>query len=130
MRVMLSLPEDDHDARAVAILHDAVERGNTTLSRLRRAIIPARIIRGVELMTHDKSKASYAEYVVKLKPNRLARAVKLADLRDNANLHNVTFRVSKADKDKKRVIRYALSYKFLTDQITVGQFRELMRDAE
>jgi hypothetical protein len=81
-------------------------------------------------MTHDKEKLSYADYVIRLKPNRLARAVKLADLTDNAALAHVTFRASKAGKDKKRVLRYALSYKFLTNEITEKDYRRLMRDAE
>lgn len=130
MRVMLSLPEEDDDARAVAILHDAVERGRATLKDLRRARLPSKIIRAVELLTHDEKKATYAEYVVRLKPNRLARVVKLADLCDNANLRYVTFRAPKARKDKKRVARYAASYKFLTDQMNESQYREMMRAAE
>src|SRR5436305_1520600 len=44
MRVMLSLPEADHDVRCVAILHDAVERGRLKLSDLRREKLPAKVI--------------------------------------------------------------------------------------
>jgi len=130
MRVMLSLPEEDHDMRCVAILHDAVERGRLNLSDLRREKLPASIVRGVQLMTHDKEKQSFTDYVIALKKDRLARAVKLADLTDNANLHNVTFRPSKAPKDKKRVVRYALSYKYLTNEVTEKDYRRLMREAE
>src|SRR4051812_8543610 len=130
MRVMLALPEDDHDARSVAILHDAVERGRLKVADLRRARLPTKIVHAVQLLTHDKQKATYAQYVIKLKPNRLARAVKLADLADNANLRYVTFRASKSNKDRKRVARYAASYKFLTDQMSEQNYREIMREAE
>src|SRR5262245_4318963 len=69
MRVMLSLPEHDHDVRCVAILHDAIERGRLTPAKLRRAKFSARILKSVALLTHDKKKASYAAYVIKLKPD-------------------------------------------------------------
>jgi (p)ppGpp synthase/HD superfamily hydrolase len=129
MRVMLSLPEDDHPLRAVGILHDAVERGSLTLKRLRQERFAKDVIRGVELMTHAKE-MPHSEYIVRLKKHRLARAVKLADLKDNSNLLYVEFRASKAQKDKKRVVRYALSYEFLTDRISEATFRRLMKDQE
>lgn len=129
MRVMLSLPEDDHPLRMVGILHDAVERGSLTLRRLRKERFAKEVVRGIQLMTRTKD-VSYADYVVRLKKHRLARAVKIADLMDNSNLHYVEFRPSKAKKDKKRVVRYALSYEFLTDTISEAQYRRLMKDEE
>jgi (p)ppGpp synthase/HD superfamily hydrolase len=129
MRVMLSLPEDDHPRRMVGILHDAVERGSLTLKRLRQERFAKEVIRGVELMTRTKD-VSYADYVVRLKKHRLARAVKIADLMDNSNPRYVEFRANKAKKDKKRVVRYALSYEFLTDRISQATYRRLMKDQE
>ncbi len=136
MRVMLSL---EHEARergeseallAVAILHDAVERGRLTRARLHRENFPRSIVRAIEFLTHDKSKHSYAQYIVRLKRDKLARAVKLADLLDNADLRNVDFRSEKPKKGSKRVIRYALSYKFLTDQMSSRDYRRLMQSAD
>src|SRR5436309_1871239 len=99
MRVLLSLREQDFSdrtefdaARCVAILHDAVERGRLTMKQLGRAKLPAKIVRAVTLLTHDKEKHSFAEYVIRLAPDRFARAVKLADLTDNAALTNVEIR--------------------------------------
>ena len=60
----------------------------------------------------------------------LARAVKLADLSDNADLRHVTFRPEKKKKDTRRVVRYAASYKFLTGQIDEAAYRDAMRKAE
>ena len=48
MRVMLSLPDADHDVRCVGILHDAVERGTLTLKALRHEKFADAIIRAVE----------------------------------------------------------------------------------
>jgi hypothetical protein len=55
--------------------------------------------------------------------------VKIADLLDNADLRRVTFRAQKL-QDRKRVIRYAASFKFLTDQINEKAYRRMMEFGE
>ena len=133
MRVLLSMSQAD-DAhqqerlRCVAILHDTLERSTLTASDLKAAGMPKSVVRAVQLLTHDAD-TSYVNYVVKLKPNALARTVKIADLLDNADLRRVTYRPGKG-KDRKRVIRYAASYKFLTDQIDEKAYRRLMEHGE
>jgi (p)ppGpp synthase/HD superfamily hydrolase len=131
MRVMLSVSQadDSHQKerlRCTAILHDTLERGKMAVRKLRAAGMPASVIRAVNLLTHRPTD-SYADYVVKLKPDPLARAVKIADLLDNADLRHVTFRPDKAKKDARRVTRYAASYKFLTGQITEKAYRAVMK---
>jgi len=133
MRVLLSVSaaDDSHQderLRCTAILHDALERGKMTEKELRAAGMPAAVVRAVKLLTHHDA-VSYADYVVKLKADRLARAVKIADLLDNADLRRVTFRPDKK-KDVRRVTRYAASYKFLTNQITESEYRKAMRLGE
>lgn len=131
MRVMLALADEgEHELRMVGILHDAVERGTLTLKRLKQEGFSKDVIRGVELMTHDKEKASYADYVVALKKHRLARPVKLADLRDNADLRHVDMRPDKFNKDRMRATRYILSWRFLTDELDEKTYRRLMSLAE
>jgi len=133
MRVLLSVSraDDAHQnewLRCVAILHDTLERSTLTAGDLKAAGMPDAVVRAVQALTHH-AKSSYADYVVLLKPNPLARAVKIADLLDNADLRHVTYRAEKA-KDRKRVVRYAASYKFLTDQIDEKAFRRLMEHGE
>ena len=131
MRVMLSLGDHaSEQERIVAILHDSVERGGLAFDTLVKAGFSKRVVRAIQLLTHDKAKTSYAGYVTNLKPDPIARAVKLADLRDNAKLEHVSVRPKKWDKDAKRIQRYALSYKFLTDQLSEADFRRLMKAAE
>lgn len=134
MRVVLAVSQaddahQDEVLRCVAILHDTLEKSDTTEAGLRAAGMPAAVVRAVRLLTHDEE-TSYADYVVKLKPDRLARAVKIADLLDNADPRRVTFRAEKAGKDRKRLVRYAASYKFLTDQIDERAYREMMKQGE
>jgi (p)ppGpp synthase/HD superfamily hydrolase len=133
MRVLLAVSQggdasQDQDLRCVAILHDTLERTTKTAADLQAAGMPKAVVRAVQLLTHRREE-KYVDYVVKLKPNRLARAVKIADLRDNADLRRVTFRAGKG-KDRKRVIRYAASYKFLTDQINEKEYRRAMEHGE
>jgi (p)ppGpp synthase/HD superfamily hydrolase len=130
MRVMLALADSgEHELRMVGILHDAVERGSLTLKQLAKEGFSKDVIRGVELMTHDDD-TSYADYVVALKKHRLARLVKLADLRDNADLRHVDMRPEKFKKDRMRATRYILSARFLTDEIDEKTYRRLMARAE
>lgn len=130
MRVMLSLADrDEHELRMVAILHDAVERGSLTFKQLKAEGFAKDVIKGIELMTHADD-VSYADYVVKLKPHRLARLVKLADLKDNADLRHVDMRPNKFAKDRMRSTRYILSFRFLSDEIDTKTYRRLMSQAE
>jgi len=133
MRVLLSVSQADdahqhEQLRCVAILHDTLERTKLTAADLKAAGMSKAIVRAVQLLTHDDD-TLYVDYVVKLKPDPLARAVKIADLLDNADLRRVTYRADKP-KDRKRVNRYAASYKFLTDQIGEKAYRQLMKYGE
>lgn len=134
MRVMLSLARED-DARldehllCVAVLHDVAERAGVKARELEAAGMPRAVVRAVQLLTHDPDDA-YADYVIRLARDGLARRVKLADLMDNADLRRVTFRAGKAKKDSRRVVRYAASYKFLTGQMTAREYKAAMARAE
>lgn len=130
MRVMLALADTgEHELRIVGVLHDAVERSSLTFEQLRAEGFSKRVIRGVELMTHDDD-TSYADYVATLKHHPLARRVKLADLADNADLRHVDMRPAKFKKDRMRATRYILSSRFLTDAIDERTYRRLMAAAE
>ena len=130
MRVMLSLADQgDHAVRMVGILHDAVERGSITFDDLKREGFAVDVIRGIELMTHDDA-TSYEDYVVALARHPLARRVKLADLKDNADLRHVDMRPAKFKKDRMRATRYILSYRFLTDELDEPTYRTLMAQAQ
>ena len=127
MRVMGRF--DDHELMAVAILHDTIERAGVTAARLRAAGLPKRVIQAVERLTHEKD-TTYADYVVALSTDDLARQVKAADLLDNADLRYIDFPPAKPKKGTRRAVRYVLSYQFLTGRLTEKTYRRLMKDAE
>lgn len=62
-------------------------------------------------MTHDPS-VPYPDYVARLKPNPIARRVKLADLRHNSDLTRLD-RVR--EEDLRRVRKYAAAIRLLEE---------------
>lgn len=74
---------EDEYAVCVALLHDVLEDTEVTKEEL-KAEFPKEIIEALDLLTH-RDGVPYLEYVEKIKPNALAKAVKLADLTHNSD---------------------------------------------
>jgi (p)ppGpp synthase/HD superfamily hydrolase len=127
LRVMHAVKE--LEAQIVAILHDVVEDTAVTIEDLQAAGFSQTILTGVRCVTHRKDE-SYADYVVRCKADAIGRQVKLADLEDNARLPRLLLRPDRLEGDQKRMRKYALAYKFLTDQLTEADYRRLMADVE
>lgn len=85
LRVMLNLK--DPNARIVAVLHDVIEDTSVTMSQIKSLGFKKEIIAALALMTHDKTKYSYPDYVRRIRDskNEVAIQVKLADLKDNTD---------------------------------------------
>lgn len=66
-------------------LHDAVEDSALTLSDLRKKGVDEDVINALRLLTHDKSKTTYEEYIkgIALSGNSTAIHVKYNDLLNN-----------------------------------------------
>lgn len=94
----------------VALLHDVVEDSSVTLDELAKDF-PVPVIEALRLLTHDKA-VPYMDYVRAIKPNALAKAVKLADLQHNSMLERLD---TVTEKDRKRAEKYQEAYRFLTD---------------
>lgn len=127
LRVMMGV--DDPLAQQVALMHDLVEDTPVTLDELRERGFSPEVVEAVDLVTH-KPGDSYAEYVVRIKPHRLARAVKMSDLRDNASLSRALLREDQKERDLKRMQRYILSYQFLSDRLSEAAYRRQMQPLE
>lgn len=75
----------DEITSVVALLHDVVEDTDYTMDDLRAMGFSKEAIEALTLLTRDPA-LPYPDYVAAIKPNPVARAVKLADLRHNSDL--------------------------------------------
>lgn len=91
------------------LLHDVVEDTDYSLDDIQRMGFSPKVVEALRLMTHDDA-VPYLEYVATIKPNPLARAVKLADLRHNSDLTRLDHVDEKA---RQRVQKYAEAIKLL-----------------
>jgi (p)ppGpp synthase/HD superfamily hydrolase len=85
----------------VALLHDVIEDTWVTIEQL-QAEFSETVVEAVKLLTRDKS-VDYMDYIRKIKPNPLARKVKLADLHHNSD---PTRMENPTEKDIKRSEKY------------------------
>ncbi len=76
---------EDEFSTCAALLHDVVEDTDMTFADLEAEGFPAAVIEALKLLTHAPA-VPYLEYVKAIRPNPIARAVKLADLRHNSDL--------------------------------------------
>ena len=125
VRVMMGV--QGGEAQIVAVLHDVIEDTSVTAEDLRKAGFSEEVVAAVLCVTHRKDEP-YADHVVRCKGNEIARGVKLSDLTDNWRLDRMILRPQRFEADVARIRKYALSYKYLTDQITEEQYRSLMKE--
>ncbi len=114
IRLMLSL--DGADARIAALLHDVVEDTDVELSDLRAEGFSEAVLDAVELLTKVEGE-DYDEYVQRLRSHPVAKAVKMADLRDNMN---ITRLADVADRDLARLRKYHRVWKLLSSPDTAS----------
>lgn len=95
-----------------ALLHDVVEDAAVTLDDLRAQGMPPAVVFAVQLLTCAPG-TDYFEYVRALKPNAVAREVKLADLAHNMELSRLA-RITGDDLERNR--KYARAKAMLEDE--------------
>lgn len=100
------------NACCAALLHDVVEDADVTLDDLRAQGMPPAVVFAVQLLTRAPE-TDYFEYVRALKPNAVAREVKLADLAHNMDLSRLE-RVAGEDLERNR--RYAMARAILEEE--------------
>ena len=100
----------DEYTTVVAWLHDVVEDTEYTLNDLKEMGYPDEVIQALTLLTHDDG-SEYMDYIARIKPNPIARAVKLADLKHNSELSRYDMIDSHAIK---RTAKYKQAIEFLS----------------
>ena len=97
------------EEKAVAYLHDVIEDTELTLEDLYECGFSKEVIEAVNIITKKRGE-DYQSYLNSVKNNKLARAVKLADLRHNSDLTRLT---KVTEKDIKRKEKYQKAIDFL-----------------
>ena len=87
LRVML-YAEGDEKVKCAGVLHDVMEDSPITESDLKKEGFDDEIITALKLLTRSEGQ-DYFEYVKNLKGNPIAKAVKLADLKDNMDMSRI-----------------------------------------
>lgn len=102
-----SFVETDEE-KAVAYLHDVIEDTELTLEDLHEYEFSKEVIEAVDIITKKKGE-DYRSYLNSVKKNKLARAVKLADLRHNSDLTRLT-KVTEKDIERKEKYQKAIDF--------------------
>lgn len=102
-----SFVETDEE-KAVAYLHDVIEDTELTLEDLHGYEFSKEVIEAVDIITKKKGE-DYRSYLNSVKKNKLARAVKLADLRHNSDLTRLT-KVTEKDIERKEKYQKAIEF--------------------
>ena len=97
------------EEKAVAYLHDVIEDTELTLEDLREYGFSEEVLKAVDVITKKKGQA-YQTYLNSVKENKLARVVKLADLRHNSDLTRL---INITEKDIERKEKYQKAIDFL-----------------
>lgn len=97
------------EEKVVAYLHDVIEDTELTLEDLYEYGFSKEVLEAVDIIT-KKGGENYQSYLNSVKKNKLARAVKLADLRHNSDLTRLT---EVTEKDIKRKEKYQKAIDFL-----------------
>jgi (p)ppGpp synthase/HD superfamily hydrolase len=96
---------------AVAFLHDVVEDTAATLDDLRALNFPERVVEAVDALTRREGETP-DDYYVRVRANRDALAVKLMDVRDNADPRRLA--LLDIDTRKRLQWKYAKALLILT----------------
>ena len=96
------------EEKAVAYLHDVIEDTELTLEDLHEYEFSKEVIEAVDIITKKKGE-DYQSYLNSVKKNKLARAVKLADLRHNSDLTRLT-KVTEKDIERKENYQKAIDF--------------------
>ena len=109
LRVMLACSKGP--AQIVGVLHDVVEDTDWTSERLRAEGFDEEVLTSLEHVTkRPDEEENYQAFVARAARDRVAREVKMADLRDNMDLTRIA---APAERDYERLKKYEVALEAL-----------------
>lgn len=124
MRVMLKCHSTS--AKQAGLLHDILEDTLATEDDLIQSGICPNVIQSVKRLTRI-AHVDYADYILALADDPIAKEVKIADLEDNYAIGRVKYRPEYRLEDARRLERYILSHRFLSGHLPRTEYIEAMR---
>lgn len=109
IRVMLAMETESE--RIVAVLHDVLEDCPDYVWMVEEAGFSREVLAALNALTKRHGEP-YADFIMRVTLNPLARRVKVADMRDNMDLSRIP---NPTDKDRARVAKYARYVEVLAD---------------
>ena len=98
------------DEKIVGVLHDLVEDTDWTFDMLLEEGFPPHIVDALRCVTKLHDDEPYEEFILRVKSNPLAVAVKINDLTDNMDIRRLA---EINDKDVQRLRKYLKAYQEL-----------------
>lgn len=103
---------DSDEEKIVAWLHDVVEDTYITLDDLAEMGFSEQIVHAIDVITKRKG-VSYDDYLIDVKQDALAKAVKIADIKHNSDISRIP---NPTEKDFARLEKYKKALAFLESQ--------------
>ena len=94
--------------KATAYLHDVLEDTAVTANDLLNQGIPIEVVEDVQILTKKRNQ-NYDQYLEEVKKNKIARIVKLADLKHNSDLTRIN-NPRKIDFERCEKYKKAIEY--------------------
>lgn len=111
LHVMRKVEHLGVEAQIAAVLHDLIEDTDWTADKLIAEGFNPHTVSIIVLLTHKKGEP-YMDYVMRISVSKVARAIKMADLRHNSDIHRMK---GLGEKDFERLIKYHKAYAFLRE---------------
>ena len=100
---------------SAALLHDVLEDSEITAEELLAEGIPAEVVEAVQNLTKMEEE-EYMDFVARAGKNKIAAAVKLADIEDNIDVLRLS---SLGEEDLARIRKYHAAWRLLKDEAGV-----------
>lgn len=97
----------------VGILHDVVEDTPVTFDMLRKWRFSEEVIEAVDALT-KRALEERSDYIKRVAQNRIAKKIKILDLRHNMDITRLKNRGNLQDHDLERIRNYAHEYEYLS----------------
>jgi (p)ppGpp synthase/HD superfamily hydrolase len=117
LHVAKAVADHGEEYEIVGLLHDIVEDTEVSLEFLRDAGFSNNVVEAVDAITKRKDKdgeiEEYENYLARVKSNKIARIVKLADIEHNSDASRLPEELRKAHEGHLK--KYQKAKKYLSD---------------